>query len=203
MIGQIRGGTEPDERAGYLALHLDQDGTWIPVDGTIHESTHQAAQQCVRDLEDYVAILVGSFVVQMKSIRASLARMVDTPRPGDKVRVKGRLCHIEEDGSLVVPVVRSKASVSREHLVGHVNDSIYETLRVVLNLSGERAQVSALIVDLVIEELVEVLDKTTVQAPDELAKVSKFAVDLFRLEESLQTTSEWHESPESSKRGAP
>ncbi len=183
MIGQIKGGTEPGERAGYLALHPDDEGTWSPVDDTIHESQDQAVQRCARELEDQLTVVTASFVAQMKSIRAALDRLLDVPRSGDRVRVNARLCDIENSGAIVVPAPR----LARAHLLTHVDDSSYRTLSEVFNLDGERAQVSRLIVDLVLEDLFDVLDRVERHAPDEIGNIARLAVILDRREKSRAT----------------
>ncbi len=180
MVGEIRGGKAPGQRVGYMALHCTDDGTWTPVDGRVQESAEQADKQCHRSLKDQLALLHDSIGEEMQTLRENLDRIGDTPRPDDCVQINGRACHIEDDGSFAILAPVSRAFAPHEHLRDLVSDSVYQTLSVVLNLSGEREQHCGLIIDQVLEDMADVLDRTESLAPGEFDNICQFAVNLYR-----------------------
>ena len=178
-----QGGTSGEKTPrGYLALRRHSHGEWVSITGQPVASRDEALDVCIAHVRKEVADLEDECAQQLAIIESNLARLRDSPRPSDRVRVLGRLCDVREDGSITMPASAEPSMFSSPGQVDiELDDQLYQALRRATHLPHlTREQARNILVDDTRNQPLDLLLAIAETNPTMLGPVAELMVEVGR-----------------------
>lgn len=168
----------PDQPvAGYLALHQEPDGTWVPLSSMIYSDADRAMAACRNTTYRMLEDAIDSLEIAQRHV----ARLGDQPGPHDQITIHDQPCIPDREGALTMPA--KKPPPGSRHLDPDftIADDLYDALSIAMELSDiPRPAATRLVVDALLNTPIELLIAVSETHPQRLGDVAALLVEAAR-----------------------
>ncbi len=174
------------ERVGYMALHLDEGGAWVPITGRVSDSPALAQQLCISDVRDLLADVIDSLTARLRAASVNVARILDQPQDGDRVSIGGFERPLDSDGAVIIDEWQLDEAVLRglDQLgagISDIDDLTWKTLEKILDSDSAEIEASfRRFLEYIKHNPMPLLDHCEATQPERLYELTVLMVQLFR-----------------------
>ncbi len=188
MIVRVKRTPDGFPDPGYVALHRQENGEWVPIAGQLAPNPELAMRICAGELAQQLDELGELIAQHMAALEGDLARLLDYPDAGDPVRIFGRLCPVDDEGSIVLPEQLRLVGPPWPAIDVHIGESLFQLLRQTVKLKGmNRSAAVETIVCSILNEPLNLLVAVEKAAPKMLAEMADLMVRVQERERAAES----------------
>ena len=188
MIVRVKGTPDGFPDPGYIALHRQDPGEWVPIAGQLTPSSEVAMRICASELSQQLDDLHELIALHVAALDSDITRLLDYPDTSDHVRIFGRLCPVDGEGSIVLPEQLRLVGPPWPAIDVHIGESLFQLLRQAMKLkSMNRSAAVETIVCGILNEPLNLLVAVEKAAPEMLAEMADLMVRVQERERAAES----------------